>query len=634
MKNTKKSKISRIVLTFLCVFTFVIAFNISTSSSKAANEIDKNGNICWLCGTDDLQNYKEWQFIQKIKDIKSVFGNQINEPALMSTVMHKSSAFQTISDQYDKTYDSDEFKKSFQALNKLTADTSMKAEKNAQIDLLTAATIVMLDSSGFGKPYDAKKYQEALAKNQLVGNADAGGYFANAAFCTFGAIGDTILTPFQFLFAPFVGDNVADVAINKATRYANMTSICENGYIGGLYENVKETKDSEQKQAKKDQIAKEIIQNVDAYKEIFGLKEDKCLYNSSSYTGDAVNWRQAGAPWSSLTLGPGGDSVANSGCTSTSMAYLIQKSGTKLTVDNFDPGVFVQNAKYTGSALYWNTWSGIAPNFVMDQQNLVLNGGDPAVIFSNLVNEPTADGYQRFIIIEVPGHWVAFDHVENGVVYVMDPAAPAGVGLIPLTDVTNQRGGVLHYNTFYASDVPFGSSGSSNGISSNFPSTGGASSGSSSYDECATTGTGEIIIPEEFGNGGYTITEYDRFNWGWDQGKVFRKWQDAGSIFTEGIATIDNRFLIACTETFGKVGDKVDFFLADGTKIPAIIGDVKSSGDEGYNKWGHNNGQNVLEFEVASVYYHQYGNPGSGNGWYDQWHGKRVASATNLGSML
>lgn len=633
MVKTKNLKCNKFILTFLCVITFLITFNIATSSSKAANEVDKNGNICWLCGTNDVQNYKEWQFIEKIKWIKFVFGNQINEPALMSTVMHRNNSFQTINDQYDENFVAEEFKKGFQQLIDLSG-ISMKSEKNAQIDLLTAATIVMLDSSGFGNPYNEEKYQEALAKSQLIGKDDVGGHFANAAFCVFGGLVDSSLTPIEFVFTPFNGDNIVDASIRKATRYANMGSICENGYIGGLYDDVKKTEDPEKKQAKKDQIAKEIIQNVDAYKEIFGLELDKCLYNSSAYTGDAVNWRQAGAPWSNLILGSGGESVANSGCTVTSMSYLIQKSGTKLTTDSFDPGVFVQNVTFSGSALNWNSWRGIAPNFVMERQNQVLDGGDPAVIFSNLVSEPTSDGYQRFIVIEVPGHWVAFDHVENGVVYVMDPAAPAGVGLIPLTDVTNQRGGILHYNTFYASDVPFGSSGTANGTGSSSSSTSGSSSGNSSYDECATTGTGEIIIPEEYGNGGYTITEYDRFNWGWDQGKVFRKWQDAGSVFTEGIATIDNRFLIACTETFGKVGDKVDFFLADGTKIPAIIGDMKSSGDAGYNKWGHNDGQNVLEFEVASVYYQRYGNPGSGNGWYDQWHGKRVASATNLGSIL
>ena len=82
----------------------------------------------------------------------------------------------------------------------------------------------------------------------------------------------------------------------------------------------------------------------------------------------------------------------------------------------------------------------------------------------------------------------------------------------------------------------------------------------------------------------------------------------------------------------GNVGDKVDFYLEDGTKIPCIIADIKNPNDPGCNEWGHNNGQNVIEFEVARAYYNQYGNPGN-NGWFSEWGGKRVASASNLGSI-
>ena len=80
-----------------------------------------------------------------------------------------------------------------------------------------------------------------------------------------------------------------------------------------------------------------------------------------------------------------------------------------------------------------------------------------------------------------------------------------------------------------------------------------------------------------------------------------------------------------------KLGIKIDFFLDDGTRIPCIIADSKRvTPNENSNEWGHNQGQNVLEFEVSRDYYNRYGNPGNAN-WFPEWGGKRVSSATNLG---
>lgn len=149
--------------------------------------------------------------------------------------------------------------------------------------------------------------------------------------------------------------------------------------------------------------------------------------------------------------------------------------------------------------------------------------------------------------------------------------------------------------------------------------------------------TPKITIPENCGNGGYTVTVYDDWNWSYDQGKVYELWNNAGGKYDNGIATYEGRYLIACTTTFGEVGDKVDFFLDDGTKIPCIIADVKSQevvawDNNPANGWGHNNGQNVIEFEVShNAFYDTYeqSNPGT-NGWYDEWGGKRVVGATNL----
>ncbi len=149
----------------------------------------------------------------------------------------------------------------------------------------------------------------------------------------------------------------------------------------------------------------------------------------------------------------------------------------------------------------------------------------------------------------------------------------------------------------------------------------------------------KITIPESMGDGGYTVTVYQDQSWAYDQKKVYDLWSSAGSNYDNGIATYDNRYLIACTTTYGNVGDKVDFYLEDGTQIPCVIADIKSQevvpwDTNPANEWGHNDGKNVIEFEVLGETFREYGdNPGL-NGWFDEWGGKRVVSATNLGENI
>lgn len=62
----------------------------------------------------------------------------------------------------------------------------------------------------------------------------------------------------------------------------------------------------------------------------------------------------------------------------------------------------------------------------------------------------------------------------------------------------------------------------------------------------------------------------------------------------EGFAKIRGRYVVICTKVFGSVGDYVDFYKSNGTVIPCIIGDIKNSS----NKWGTNNGKDILDFFV------------------------------------
>ncbi len=103
----------------------------------------------------------------------------------------------------------------------------------------------------------------------------------------------------------------------------------------------------------------------------------------------------------------------------------------------------------------------------------------------------------------------------------------------------------------------------------------------------------------------------------------------------EGFGIIAGRYVIACTTTFGSVGDYIDFFLADGTVLPCVIGDIKSEGDANWMPYGHATGANglsVIEFVVdkQSWYGSGHANPGTAS-CHPEW-AQQIVSASRVGS--
>jgi|GEM_PF-1448500 len=246
---------------------------------------------------------------------------------------------------------------------------------------------------------------------------------------------------------------------------------------------------------------------------------------------------------------------------------------------------------------------------------------------------------------------------QKGDIILYDKAADGSYDHTGIVTATGTDDGGSYFiciegNTSCAGSIDKISAASDNGTSSvvmkkKVYNTGSAGSWASSYyasikfcrPKYATSASGTIIIPDEYGNGGYTVTEYDKwvFDWGVSAGtsqkSVSELWIATGALYTDGIASVNGRYLVACTSKYGNVGDNVDFYLADGTLIPCTIADQKNEDDAGCNEWGHSEGQNIIEFEVSSSMYERYGNPGSSS-WMPEWSGKRVASATNLGSSV
>ena len=101
---------------------------------------------------------------------------------------------------------------------------------------------------------------------------------------------------------------------------------------------------------------------------------------------------------------------------------------------------------------------------------------------------------------------------------------------------------------------------------------------------------------------------------------------------SEGYGKINGRYVVAMTPTYGQVGDYVDIKLTDGNTIKGIIGDEKNMNDPGCTKWGHDNGNTVVEFVVdKNSWYNKKSNPGTDSN-HPEWKGIGVKSVTNQGS--
>lgn len=87
------------------------------------------------------------------------------------------------------------------------------------------------------------------------------------------------------------------------------------------------------------------------------------------------------------------------------------------------------------------------------------------------------------------------------------------------------------------------------------------------------------------------------------QERVHDAWNAAGSVFTNHVATLDGRYLVAVKPALGEPGQYIDIALENGTVIPAIVADTK--GNENYGatdyKYVHSDGS-IIELEVDADY--------------------------------
>lgn len=163
-------------------------------------------------------------------------------------------------------------------------------------------------------------------------------------------------------------------------------------------------------------------------------------------------------------------------------------------------------------------------------------------------------------------------------------------------------------------------------------STGNSSTSSGSSVGAIAAGT-PIPIPSGLG------TDFSYMGWSTitnttsDQYKL--RSQAGEKYNSDGFAIINGRYVVACTSTFGTIGDYIDFYQNDGTIFKCIMGDEKSQvycdwDHNPANKWGHDDGKNIIEF-IKDSNHRWPDNPGKPT-WYPQWSGKTIVKAVNGGN--
>lgn len=147
-------------------------------------------------------------------------------------------------------------------------------------------------------------------------------------------------------------------------------------------------------------------------------------------------WKQYAPAWASLPIGQIGDTMKSSGCAVTSAAILCAASGCALP-EGFDPGMLCRFLTDNGGfsrtgLLQWNVISRMVPEFTYVASESIGTKVQREQIskLAAYINE----GYYVSVMVQYPDtvvdgktiagttHFVAIDRIENGIVYMFDPA--------------------------------------------------------------------------------------------------------------------------------------------------------------------------------------------------------------------
>lgn len=152
-----------------------------------------------------------------------------------------------------------------------------------------------------------------------------------------------------------------------------------------------------------------------------------CYNGGSTNSGTFTSWKQKDSAWSNVKLG--NRTVGAIGCAMTSVAIQIMRSGSPVSIEDFNPGTFAEALTKAGGFdaagnISWDAVERIAPNFkyvdMVPQKGKIHH---PTLQeLDNLVSQ----GYYVILNVKYGGHWVAIDSVDvaNNKIYMFDPGSP------------------------------------------------------------------------------------------------------------------------------------------------------------------------------------------------------------------
>lgn len=147
-----------------------------------------------------------------------------------------------------------------------------------------------------------------------------------------------------------------------------------------------------------------------------------CYNGGSTNSGTFTSWKQYDSQWSNVRLG--NKTVGKIGCAMTSVAIQIMRSGSPLSIEEFNPGTFAQALTKAGGFdaagnITWSAVERIAPNFKFVDR---VNHRPSLQKLNNLVSQ----GYYVILNVKYGRHWVAIDSVDvaNNKIYMFDPGSP------------------------------------------------------------------------------------------------------------------------------------------------------------------------------------------------------------------
>lgn len=174
-----------------------------------------------------------------------------------------------------------------------------------------------------------------------------------------------------------------------------------------------------------------LIMLTDDYNDVT-VNTGTCSFNG---LGEWSTWKQYDASWGTITMGSGGN-ITQIGCLVTSTAMLIADAAPTLTIDNFNPGTFVDALKGTGALDYignLNTSTAISlatggASFTYETISLTGSYEDKVSKIAEYMN----NGYSIILRVKseasarISGsnqHWVYITGIENNELIMADPAS-------------------------------------------------------------------------------------------------------------------------------------------------------------------------------------------------------------------